>query len=305
MLVTHPPTALEPGGPNAVARMLSLLGDEWTMLIIQQCLMGATRYSHFMARLPISNAVLTSRLRALVEAGILTPDYRATERSRSLWPVLVSIWEWERIWVADHAERLPAMRHDGCGHFFSPVLLCSECRGPVGTEDIEWTLGPSGQWERSAPTVSTRRRPGSDATPRQAGLFPETMSVLGNRWAAALLVAAFLGTERFTDFQSQLGIPPSLLAERLQTFCAIGVFATGHGAEYQLTDKGRAFGDVLVTALQWAQRWFRAPEGPAIVALHRACGRPFTAGLVCGHCGDRLAGAQVEVVTSAAVSGIP
>ena len=57
-------------------------------------------------------------------------------------------------------------------------------------------------------------------------MFPETMSVSGNRWAAALLVAAFLETTRFTDFQTQLGASPSLLAERLQTFCAIGVLST-------------------------------------------------------------------------------
>ncbi len=110
-------------------------------------------------------------------------------------------------------------------------------------------------------------------------MFPETMSVFGNRWAAALLLAAFLGTTRFTDFQGQLGAPPSLLAERLQTFCSIGVFATSPAertgperAAYLLTDKGRAFFPVLVAALQWAQWWFHAPEGPAIVLTHHDCG---------------------------------
>ena len=45
--------------PNAVGRMLGLLGDEWTLLVLQQALLGATRYGEFKARLPISNAVLT------------------------------------------------------------------------------------------------------------------------------------------------------------------------------------------------------------------------------------------------------
>jgi DNA-binding HxlR family transcriptional regulator len=57
-------TELKPGSTNAVGRMLGLLGDEWTLLIIQQALLGATRYGEFMARLPISNSVLASRLRA-------------------------------------------------------------------------------------------------------------------------------------------------------------------------------------------------------------------------------------------------
>ncbi|WP_264001394.1 winged helix-turn-helix transcriptional regulator, partial [Mycolicibacterium gadium] len=52
--------------------MLGLLGDEWNLLIIQQALLGASRYSQFMSRLPISNSVLTNRLRTLVGDGLLT-----------------------------------------------------------------------------------------------------------------------------------------------------------------------------------------------------------------------------------------
>ncbi len=41
------PTPLSPGGTNAVGRILGLLGDEWTLLIIQQALLGATRYGEY------------------------------------------------------------------------------------------------------------------------------------------------------------------------------------------------------------------------------------------------------------------
>jgi hypothetical protein len=44
------PTTLTPGGTNAVGRILGLLGDEWTLLIIQQALLGATRYGEFIER---------------------------------------------------------------------------------------------------------------------------------------------------------------------------------------------------------------------------------------------------------------
>lgn len=316
------PTALDPGGVNAIGRMLGLLGDEWNLLILQQALMGASRYRHFADRLPISNAVLAGRLRVLCDAGLLErrPDpasrervaYRATPRSRSLWPVLLCIWEWERRWVIDRAEQLPAMRHQGCGQYFAPLLRCSGCGVPVGPGDIGLGLGPSGDWERSAPAASTRRRTERQPATGQAGLFAETMSVFGNRWAAALLVAAFLGTTRFTDFQSQLGAPPAVLSERLQTFCSIGVLrcapATGNGAErtsYLLTDKGLALTPVLVTALQWAQRWFRSPEGPALTMSHRGCETAMACEVACDRCGQRLRGAGVNVVdlTAAAASG--
>ena len=307
------PDILEPGGANAIGRMLGLLGDEWNLLIIQQALMGASRYSHFMARLPISNSVLTNRLRVLVDEAMLTrrvhesararTEYITTARSRSLWPVLLSVWEWERTWVPGHAEQLPAMRHQDCGERFAPLLRCVCCQSPAWVDDVALALGPSGQWARSAPAAATRRRSDSDATVRQAGLFPETMTVLGNRWSAALLLATFLGTARFTDFQNQLGAPPSLLAERLQTFSGIGVLTSTATAErsgdergsYLLTDKGRAFFPVMVAAMQWAQRWFPATEGPALELIHRGCGAEFTGEWACDHCGERLTGAQVSL----------
>jgi DNA-binding HxlR family transcriptional regulator len=306
------PTALSPGDTNAIGRMLGLLGDEWSLLIVQQSVMGATRYGHFVSRLPISHAVLTNRLRGLVDQGLLTQadgGYLPTARSRSLWPLLLLIWEWERRWVPEHADRLPDMRHHRCGRSFSPVLRCTYCRHSVGPDSIALALGPSGSWERSAPASATRRRSESQSTDRQAGLFSETMSVLGNRWAAALLVAASLGGTRFTDLQCQLGAPPSLLTQRLHTFCEIGVLrrdlhtSAGERGCYLLTDKGRAFFPILVTAVQWAQRWFCAPEGPAIVMRHRDCGQFFTGELACDQCDDRLTGAGVGV-TSAAESEI-
>lgn len=308
------PTVLAPDSPNAIGRMLGLLGDEWNLLIVQQALLGASRYSQFMARLPISNSVLTSRLQTLVTDGLLTrkvhastrarTEYLTTGRSRSLWPTMLTIWDWERNWVTEHRETLPAMRHEMCGSRFAPLLRCNRCQFRVTDAEVELRLGPSGTWERSAPAAATRRRSESDSTARQAGLFPETMSVFGNRWAAALLVAAFLGTTRFTDFQNQLGAPPSLLADRLQTFCSIGVLTTSptertgpERAAYLLTDKGRSLFPVLVAALQWAQWWFQAPEGPAMVITHHGCGADFTGELACDRCNERLVGTHVAVLT--------
>ena len=61
-----------PSRPRTPSRACSgLLGDEWTLLIIQQALLGATRYGEFMTRLPISNSVLTSRLQTLTDDGLL------------------------------------------------------------------------------------------------------------------------------------------------------------------------------------------------------------------------------------------
>src|ERR1700740_517820 len=128
------PTTLGPGGTNAVGRIPGLLGDEWTLLIIQQALLGATRYGEFMERLPISNSVLTNRLRALTHDGLLVrtayrarpvrAEYLISQRGRALWPVLLSIWEWERRWVSELVPRLPGMHHTLCDNAFAPMLTC-------------------------------------------------------------------------------------------------------------------------------------------------------------------------------------
>ena len=83
-----------------------------------------------MARLPISNSVLTNRLDTLVRDGLLArqvhtstrarTEYLVTPRSASLWPALLSIWEWERNWVAEHRAQLPAMRHENRAGSSSP-----------------------------------------------------------------------------------------------------------------------------------------------------------------------------------------
>ena len=147
------------------------------------------------------------------------------------------------------------------------------------------------------PDVITAYRTG---TGLPFGHYGEDMMIgqgMGNRWGFALLVAAFVGLSRFTDFQSQLGAPPGSIADRLSIFTANGVLVCADN-RYRLTEKGRALFGVLVLALQWAQRWFRAPEGPAVIMTHTSCGARFGAVLACDQCTEPLTGAQVATVQS-------
>ncbi len=291
--------------PNAVARMLGLLGDEWTLLIVQRALLGARRYGDFLAALPVSNAVLSNRLQSLASEELLSRseyrthpprfEYLVTPKSRSLWPMLTSIWEWEQRWITDHTEPLPRMRHTACGMQFAPAVSCRACGGAADDKDVVAQWGPSGSWQRSIPSGTNRRRSGARRS-GAAALFPQTMSVIGDRWAFALLVAAFVGVSRFTDFQTQLGAPPVTVADRLSVFTDEAILELSDG-RYRLTEKGRAFVPVLVCALAWAQRWFPAPEGPAVILTHTACGRRFTPALECDQCRARLRGSQIRPVS--------
>jgi DNA-binding HxlR family transcriptional regulator len=306
--LVHPPdrpTRLPAGGTNAVGHTLGLLGDEWNLLILRYALLGARRYGEWRAALPISHTVLTRRLAALTEMGVLEragarrAEYVPTKRGRDLWPVLLSIWAWEAAWVPEHPERLPRMVHTACGREFRPVFECAACERPVDPRDIAGGFGPSGGWSRSVPTVTTRRRSES------AGMFPTTMALIGNRWSAVILGAAFQGAHRFRDFEQWLGAPPTIVSDRLRVFCDLGVFAQTPSAErpdrptYRLTAKGRAFYPIIMTAVDWGQRWFRAAEGPALVYVHRDCGQDFHGRLACDRCGAVLRGTEVSVEPAA------
>lgn len=304
--VTH----LEPGGPNAIAIANGIIGDEWTLWIVQMGLAGITQYNEWLHAGPISSSVLTARLTRLVEMDIMERvaynthpvrhDYILTARGRSMWPILLTMWDWEKTWVDEPHENLPLMEHTVCGSVFSPQMHCQACDKPVGARDLAMREGPSGGWDRSIPTAVTRRR--SNAGNRPAELVEQTMALVGNRWSVALLGAIFTGATRFGEFEQRMGAPPTIVAERLRTFCDIGVLVKtpsprrADWTDYHLTDKGRAFYPVVAEILDWGHRWFRAPEGPALRLKHRECHHTFHSRLVCSACQTTLRGHSVRII---------
>ena len=96
-------TSLE-GDGCPIARALDVLGDWWSFLIIRQALMGSTRFGEFQKKLGLAKNILTVRLRALVEHGILATapasdgtayqEYVLTPKGRGVFPVLVALRQW-------------------------------------------------------------------------------------------------------------------------------------------------------------------------------------------------------------------
>lgn len=277
--------------PDAIGASLGLLGDEWTLLIVRGAFEGDRRYADWKSTLPISDAVLTARLRTLVEAEVLRrePDgYALAPAGLDLWRLLLCIWDWERRHVPGQSERLPRMVHTTCGDAFHPVLCCALCGDAANADDVDATFGPGGSFERSAPVGGNRRRPTGRAAATGPGMFADTMAIIGNRWSSAVLGAAFLGAQRFRDFEL-IGAPPTVVADRLRSFVELGVFTPAGGTDgeppaYRLTAKGSAFFPVVASFLAWGERWRPAPEGATVVATHRVCGGAFVPRLTCSEC---------------------
>ena len=87
-----------------IARSLNAIGDWWSMLIIREAWFGSSRFGEFQKKLGLARNILTVRLRALVDQGILTTapasdgsaylDYLLTPKGRGVFPILVALRQW-------------------------------------------------------------------------------------------------------------------------------------------------------------------------------------------------------------------
>lgn len=88
----------------AIARSLNVIGDWWSLLIIRDALGGTRRFGEFQSQLGLAKNILTTRLRKLVDAGILTTapaqdgsaymEYLPTPKGEDLYLVFLALWQW-------------------------------------------------------------------------------------------------------------------------------------------------------------------------------------------------------------------
>lgn len=108
-----------------------------------------------------------------------------------------------------------------------------------------------------------------------------TITVLGDRWSLLVLREAALGTTRFSDFRSRLGIAGDVLSDRLSALVRHGVLERAEyreegsrtRAEYRLTDAGRSFEVVLGALGGWGREHLPADDERG-VRYRDAAGRP-------------------------------
>jgi DNA-binding HxlR family transcriptional regulator len=92
------------GADCPIARALDVIGDWWSLLIIRDALTGRRRFGEFQKSLGLAKNILTMRLRALVDRGILETapaadgsvyqEYVLTRKGRGIFPILVALRQW-------------------------------------------------------------------------------------------------------------------------------------------------------------------------------------------------------------------
>ncbi|MBH5333718.1 helix-turn-helix transcriptional regulator [Streptomyces pactum] len=139
----------------SIARATDLFGDAWTALIMRDVLLGVTRFDDLAEDLGISRKVLAARLARLVEEGVLErrryqdrpprEDYRATEKGRELYPVLLALMNWGDRWCADGSGPPARVHHLGCARDTTAVTVCAHCGEPLTTGNTVQLPGPGGR----------------------------------------------------------------------------------------------------------------------------------------------------------------
>ena len=141
--------------PCPIARSLERVGEWWSILILRDAFHGLTRFDQFQKSLEIAPNMLTRRLNALVEAGLLErrryserpprDEYVLTERGRDFRPVLWALLAWGNkhfapegpsVVLVDAETRQPAnpvLVDRVSGKEMSPDAFCS-APGPAADE---------------------------------------------------------------------------------------------------------------------------------------------------------------------------
>jgi DNA-binding HxlR family transcriptional regulator/alkylated DNA nucleotide flippase Atl1 len=131
---------------------LGLVGEWWTLLILHDAFDGYTRFDEFQANLGISSSLLTSRLKRLVENGLLERrqyqehpprfDYHLTELGRSLRPVIVVLAAWGNSRLAPD-DRSMILVDAETGAEAEPVVVDRDTMRPVDGPAFVFAAGPA------------------------------------------------------------------------------------------------------------------------------------------------------------------
>jgi DNA-binding HxlR family transcriptional regulator len=138
-----------PGQSCSLARTLEIVGERWTLLIVRDLFFGVRRFTDLQRHLDIPRAVLTSRLHALVDAGVVERrPYRAgrdelllTARGEELWPSVHALMQWgERHHSPTGPRRV--FSHTLCDTDLTPGGHCPACGLEPPAAELEMRPGP-------------------------------------------------------------------------------------------------------------------------------------------------------------------
>jgi DNA-binding HxlR family transcriptional regulator len=133
-----------------MARGLDIFGDPWGMLVLREVFFGNGRFDAIKTRLQVADSVLTRRLAALVESGLLAKqayddggrtrqEYVLTAKGEDALPVLnaVVIWSEKHLQAPSEQAHMYVI-HATCGQRTGSADTCTECGERLTAANTSW-----------------------------------------------------------------------------------------------------------------------------------------------------------------------
>jgi DNA-binding HxlR family transcriptional regulator len=148
-----------------IARSLERVGEWWSILILRDAFLGVTQFDQFQKSLGIAPNMLTRRLNALVESGLLERrlyqahpprhEYVLTERGRDFRPVLWALLAWGNKHFAPEGPSVIVVDRES-GRPADPVLVDRVTGKEMTAETFRSAPGPAAD-ERQRTRHSSRQ----------------------------------------------------------------------------------------------------------------------------------------------------
>jgi DNA-binding HxlR family transcriptional regulator len=127
----------------SVANALAVIGERWSLLALREVFFGVCRFDEIQRNTGASRDVLATRLRTLVEAGVLErvpyeqhpprSEYVLTSAGRDLQAVVLTLMHWGDRHVTQGSP--PTVLRHACGEVLVPQTVCAHCGEEVRPGD--------------------------------------------------------------------------------------------------------------------------------------------------------------------------
>lgn len=136
----------------SLAQTLNVIGERWTLLILRDAFFGSRRFGQFERSLGIAKNILTSRINALVDEGILEKrvseegahsEYILTEKGLALQPVLLAMTHWGDKYKPDPRGKRLVFVERATGKPIREMSVVSKDGRALHPRDIQAKTGPA------------------------------------------------------------------------------------------------------------------------------------------------------------------
>ncbi|MEV4019883.1 helix-turn-helix domain-containing protein [Nonomuraea angiospora] len=135
--------------------------------------------------------------------------------------------------------------------------------------------------------------------PRECSIA-NALAVVGERWSLLAMREVLLGVRRFDQIARNTGASRDILTARLRKLEEVGLLERELYAshppryEYVLTEAGRALHSVLLSLMDWGDRYVTKGEPPTV--WRHSCGEPLEPLMVCAHCREPVHVEDMSVI---------